>query len=224
MTATEQALEIARVAARAAVAKLASDPVAFDVSERLAITDIFLIVTATNERQVGAVVDGIEEALLTTLHSVMNDQPLIDGYHHDDLRRTRSAMQSIIPVSTGLARGVERLLPALAGRVQAKAIRVPTHNVSAIDMVLSFGREVSAEAVNRLLRENAAGPQRGLLACSDEAHASIDFNHDPRSSIYDSTQTRVMDGTLVKVLSWYDNEWGFSNRMADTAVALAKLI
>jgi len=145
----------------------------------------------------------------------MNDQPLIDGYHHDDLRRTRSAMQSIIPVSTGLARGVERLLPALAGRVQAKAIRVPTHNVSAIDMVLSFGREVSAEAVNRLLRETAAGPQRGLLACSDEAHASIDFNHDPHSAIIDCSQTRAVGAKMLNLVVWFDNEWGFASRMVD---------
>jgi len=160
---------------------------------------------------------GIEQALLTTLHSAMNDQPLIDGYHHADLRRTRSAMQSIIPVSTGLARGVERLLPALAGRVQAKAIRVPTHNVSAIDMVLSFGREVSAEAVNRLLRETAAGPQRGLLACSDEAHASIDFNHDPHSAIIDCSQTRAVGAKMLNLVVWFDNEWGFANRMLDVA-------
>ena len=158
---------------------------------------------------------GIEQALLTTLHSAMNDQPLIDGYHHTDLRRTRSAMQSIIPVSTGLARGVERLLPALAGRVQAKAIRVPTHNVSAIDMVLSFGREVSAEAVNRLLRETAAGPQRGLLACSDEAHASIDFNHDPHSAIIDCSQTRTVGPNMLNLVVWFDNEWGFASRMVD---------
>ena len=158
---------------------------------------------------------GIGQALLTTLHSAMNDQPLIDGYHHTDLRRTRSAMQSIIPVSTGLARGVERLLPALAGRVQAKAIRVPTHNVSAIDMVLSFGHEVSAEAVNRLLRETAAGPQRGLLACSDEAHASIDFNHDPHSAIIDCSQTRTVGPNMLNLVVWFDNEWGFASRMVD---------
>jgi glyceraldehyde 3-phosphate dehydrogenase/D-erythrose 4-phosphate dehydrogenase len=158
---------------------------------------------------------GIEQALLTTLHSAMNDQPLIDGYHHADLRRTRSAMQSIIPVSTGLARGVERLLPALAGRVHAKAIRVPTHNVSAIDMVLSFEQEISAEAVNSLLRETAAGPQRGLIACSDEAHASIDFNHDPHSAIIDCSQTRTIGPRMLNLVVWFDNEWGFASRMVD---------
>ena len=160
---------------------------------------------------------GVEHAMLTTLHSVMNDQPLIDGYHHTDLRRTRSAMQSIIPVSTGLARGVERLLPALAGRVQAKAIRVPTHNVSAIDMVLAVGRDVSAAHVNQLLRAAAAGPYDGLIAWSDEPHASIDFNHDAHSAIVDGGQTRMIGPRLINLVIWFDNEWGFANRMLDVA-------
>ncbi len=160
---------------------------------------------------------GIEHAMLTTLHSVMNDQPLIDGYHHTDLRRTRSAMQSIIPVSTGLARGVERLLPALAGRVQAKAIRVPTHNVSAIDMVLSLASDVGAARVNELLREAASGPYAGLIAWSDEPHASIDFNHDAHSAIVDGGQTCMIGPRLVNLVIWFDNEWGFANRMLDVA-------
>lgn len=160
---------------------------------------------------------GLQQVLLTTLHSVMNDQPLIDGYHHADLRRTRSAMQSIIPVSTGLARGVERLLPDLVGRVQAKAIRVPTHNVSAIDMVLGVERAVGVATVNRLLRDAAEGPYAGLIAYSDEAHASIDFNHDPRSAIVDGGQTRVVGPHLLNLLVWFDNEWGFANRMADVS-------
>lgn len=160
---------------------------------------------------------GLEQVLLTTLHSVMNDQPLIDGYHHTDLRRTRSAMQSIIPVSTGLARGVERLLPALAGRVQAKAIRVPTHNVSAIDLVLTVGRDVTAARINQLLQEAAAGPYAGLIAYSDEPHASIDFNHDPHSAIVDGGQTHVNGSRLVNLMVWFDNEWGFANRMLDVA-------
>ena len=160
---------------------------------------------------------GLQQVLLTTLHSAMNDQPLIDGYHHPDLRRTRSAMQSIIPVSTGLARGVERLLPALAGRVQAKAIRVPTHNVSAIDMVLALDREVGPDSLNTLLREAAAGPWRGLIAWSDEPHASIDFNHDPHSAIVDGSQTRMVGPRLANVVVWFDNEWGFANRMLDVA-------
>jgi D-erythrose 4-phosphate dehydrogenase len=158
---------------------------------------------------------GVEQALLTTLHSVMNDQPLIDGYHHDDLRRTRSAMQSIIPVSTGLARGVERLLPSLAGRVKAKAIRVPTHNVSAIDMVLTLSRDIEPGEVNRLLRDAAQGCYRGLIAYSDEAHASIDFNHDPHSAIVDGGQTHSIGPRMVNLLVWFDNEWGFASRMVD---------
>jgi glyceraldehyde 3-phosphate dehydrogenase/D-erythrose 4-phosphate dehydrogenase len=163
----------------------------------------------------------IEQVLLTTLHSVMNDQPLIDGYHHTDLRRTRSAMQSIIPVSTGLARGVERLLPELKGRVQAKAIRVPTLNVSAIDLVLQVGRDVSAAEVNNLLCAAAAGPLKGLVACSHEPHASIDFNHDPHSAIVDAGQTRVFgnpgEPRLLNLMVWFDNEWGFANRLVEVA-------
>ncbi|MFU2486856.1 type I glyceraldehyde-3-phosphate dehydrogenase [Thauera sp. WH-1] len=158
---------------------------------------------------------GIEQVLLTTLHSAMNDQPLIDGYHHTDLRRTRSAMQSIIPVSTGLARGVERLLPVLAGRVQAKAIRVPTHNVSAIDMVLTLARDVTAGDINHLLRSAARGCYARLIAYSDEAHASIDFNHDPHSAIVDGGQTRAIGPRMVNLMIWFDNEWGFASRMAD---------
>jgi glyceraldehyde 3-phosphate dehydrogenase/D-erythrose 4-phosphate dehydrogenase len=160
---------------------------------------------------------GIEQALLTTLHSVMNDQPLIDGYHHDDLRRTRSAMQSIIPVSTGLARGVERLLPQLAGRVQAKAIRVPTTNVSAIDLTISTQRPVSAHSINALLASAAHGPLKHRIAYSEAAHASIDFNHDPHSAIVDGSQTRTADTHLVNLFVWFDNEWGFANRMLEVA-------
>lgn len=160
---------------------------------------------------------GVEQALLTTLHSVMNDQPLIDGYHHDDLRRTRSAMQSIIPVSTGLARGVERLLPQLAGRIQAKAIRVPTLNVSAIDLTLHTQRPVSARDINALLAEAACGPLHKLIAYSEQAHASIDFNHDPHSAIVDGSQTRTAGTHLVNLFVWFDNEWGFANRMLEVA-------
>lgn len=160
---------------------------------------------------------GIDQVLLTTLHAAMNDQPLIDGYHHSDLRRTRSAMQSIIPVSTGLARGVERLLPQLAGRVQAKAIRVPTHNVSAIDLVISTNREVSAQQINHLLRAASESQYAGLLDYSEDTHASIDFNHDDHSAIIDGSQTHVSGGKLVNLLIWFDNEWGFANRMVDVA-------
>ena len=160
---------------------------------------------------------GVEQALLTTLHSVMNDQPLIDGYHHDDLRRTRSAMQSIIPVSTGLARGVERLLPQLAGRVEAKAIRVPTLNVSAIDLTVATQRPVSAHSINALLADAARGPLKQLIAYSEAAHASIDFNHDPHSAIVDGSQTRTGGTHLVNLFVWFDNEWGFANRMLEVA-------
>ncbi len=160
---------------------------------------------------------GVEQALLSTLHSVMNDQPLIDGYHHDDLRRTRSAMQSIIPVSTGLARGVERLLPQLSGRVQAKAIRVPTTNVSAIDLTISTQRPVSAHSINSLLAAAANGPLKKLVAYSEAAHASIDFNHDPHSAIVDGSQTRTAGTHLVNLFVWFDNEWGFANRMLEVA-------
>lgn len=160
---------------------------------------------------------GIDQVLLTTLHSVMNDQPLIDGYHHDDLRRTRSAMQSIIPVSTGLARGVERLLPRLIGRVQAKAIRVPTLNVSAIDLTISTQRPVSAQSINALLAGAAGGSLKQLIAYSEAAHASIDFNHDPHSAIIDGSQTRTAGTHLANLFVWFDNEWGFANRMLEVA-------
>ena len=160
---------------------------------------------------------GLEQVFLTTLHSVMNDQPLADGYHHADLRRTRSAMQSMIPVSTGLSRGVERLLPQLAGRVQGKAIRVPTLNVSAIDIVLNSRKTVDAAAVNRLLANAAAGPWAKLIAYSEDPHASIDFNHDPHSAIVDASQTRAAGDRLINLLVWFDNEWGFANRMLDVA-------
>ena len=166
---------------------------------------------------------GIEQTMLTTLHSVMNDQPLIDGYHHDDLRRTRSAMQSIIPVSTGLARGVERLLPQLAGRVQAKAIRVPTTNVSSIDITIVTQRPVSARSVNALLANAAQGPLKRLIAYSEAAHASIDFNHDPHSAIVDGSQTRTAGTHLVNLFVWFDNEWGFANRMLEVAAHWARL-
>ncbi len=160
---------------------------------------------------------GIDQVLLTTLHSVMNDQPLIDGYHHDDLRRTRSAMQSIIPVSTGLARGVERLLPDLTGKVSAKAIRVPTLNVSAIDLTITTQRRVSAQEINALLAEAAKGPLARLLAYSEAAHASVDFNHDAHSAIVDGSQTRTAGPHLVNLFVWFDNEWGFANRMLEVA-------
>ncbi len=160
---------------------------------------------------------GIEHALMTTLHSVMNDQPLIDGYHDDDLRRTRSAMQSMIPVATGLARGVARLLPNLAGRVAAKAIRVPVANVSAIDLVVTLAKSASAFEINARLRQEAESGYPGLLACTDEPHASIDFNHRPHSAIVDAGLTQMSGEQLANLFVWFDNEWGFANRMLELA-------
>ncbi|MFA5490372.1 MAG: glyceraldehyde 3-phosphate dehydrogenase NAD-binding domain-containing protein [Candidimonas sp.] len=163
---------------------------------------------------------GLKRAFLTTLHSVMNDQPLIDGYHHADLRRTRSAMQSIIPVSTGLAQGVERFLPYLQGRVQAKAIRVPTLNVSAIDLIATLERDAHSDDVNAALKA-AADRSPGLIAYTHAPHASVDFNHNPHSVIIDGSQTRTNGDGFANVFVWFDNEWGFANRMLDTAAAWA---
>lgn len=161
---------------------------------------------------------GLDYVAITTIHSAMNDQPVIDAYHHEDLRRTRSAFQSVIPVSTGLARGIERLLPELAGRVQAKAIRVPTVNVSCLDITLQTRRDTSAAEINRVLREAAErGSLRGLLDYTELPHASCDFNHDPHSAIVDGSQTLVSGPRLVNLLAWFDNEWGFANRMLDVA-------
>lgn len=159
---------------------------------------------------------GLEHVFLTTLHSVMNDQPLIDGYHNSDLRRTRSAMQSFVPVSTGLARGVERLLPELSGKIQAKAIRVPTLNVSAIDLMFQARSELSVDAVNALMRQ-AAQDARGLIDYSELAHASVDFNHNPHSVVIDASQTRLCGPHMANMLIWFDNEWGFTNRLLDVA-------
>lgn len=160
---------------------------------------------------------GVEHAVATTLHSVMNDQPLIDGYHHTDLRMTRSAMQSMIPVDTGLARGVTRLLPSLEGRVAAKAIRVPVTNVSAIDLVATLARPVTAEEINGLMRELAAADRVGVLAYSDGPHASVDFNHNAYSVIVDGSQTRTSGERLVNLLLWFDNEWAYACRLLDVA-------
>lgn len=161
---------------------------------------------------------GVDHAFLTTLHSVMNDQPMIDGYHHSDLRRTRSAMQSMVPVATGLAQGVERLLPRLKGKVQAKAIRVPILNVSAIDLMLKLQSDVPAQALNAMLL-GATQHYRGLLDYSDHPHASIDFNHNAHSAIIDASQTRTNGDGFANLFIWFDNEWGFANRMLDVAQA-----
>ena len=158
---------------------------------------------------------GLEYISITNIHSAMNDQPVIDAYHHEDLRRTRSAFQSVIPVSTGLARGVERLLPELKGRIQAKAVRVPTVNVSCLDITLQTRTATDAATVNRILREAAEGPLKGLLAYTEMPHASCDFNHDPHSAVVDGSLTSVSGPRLVNLLAWFDNEWGFANRMLD---------
>lgn len=161
---------------------------------------------------------GIEHVSITTIHSAMNDQPVIDAYHHEDLRRTRSAFQSVIPVSTGLARGIERLLPELSGRIRAKAVRVPTVNVSCLDITLQSARDTDAQEVNRILRAAAEhGPLRGLVAYTELPHASCDFNHDPHSAIVDGSLTGVCGSRLVNLLAWFDNEWGFANRMLEAA-------
>lgn len=165
----------------------------------------------------------IEHGVTTTIHSAMNDQPVIDAYHQTDLRLTRSAMHSIVPVDTGLARGINRLMPHLAGRFECLHVRVPTINVSAMDLSLCVHTETSAEAVNALLREASASRLTGLLGYTEEPMASIDFNHDPRSGIVDATQTRVAGGRLIKLMCWFDNEWGFANRMLDVAGRLADL-
>ncbi len=165
---------------------------------------------------------GVESGVITTIHSAMNDQPVIDAYHHTDLRKTRSAFQSIIPIDTGLARGIDRLLPELAGRFEAQAMRVPTVNVSAIDMSLVVSRDVTPEHVNRALREAAENRYNGVLGYTEELLASCDFNHDARSGIVDAGQTRVAGKRLIKVLTWFDNEWGYANRMLDVACAWAK--
>lgn len=160
---------------------------------------------------------GIESGTLTTLHSVMNDQPTIDAYHHRDLRRTRSAMQNIVPVETALAKGVERLLPELDGKLTAAAIRVPTINVSAIDLSVNLQQTVSVEAVNSVLKLAAQQAYGGIMSYTQEPLASSDFNHDCHSCIVDGSQTQVSGGRLVKLLTWFDNEWAFANRMLDVS-------
>lgn len=159
----------------------------------------------------------IVSGVTTTIHSAMNDQPVIDSYHQTDLRLTRSAMHSIIPVDTGLNRGIDRLLPELAGRFESLHVRVPTINVSLLDISLNVASETSAEQVNQILRQAAQGPLKGLLGYTEEPHASVDFNRDSRSGIVDGTQTRVSGGKMIKLMCWFDNEWGFANRMLDVA-------
>lgn len=163
---------------------------------------------------------GIVEGLMTTIHAYTNDQVLTDVYH-SDLRRARSATQSMIPTNTGAAAAVGLVLPELDGRLDGFAIRVPTINVSLVDLTFTAGRATSVDEVHQIVQTASQGDLKGILLYSDEPLVSVDFNHNSASSIYDSGMTRVLNGTLVKVCAWYDNEWGFSNRMLDTTLALA---
>ncbi len=162
---------------------------------------------------------GLVHGIMTTIHSYTNDQVLTDVYH-SDLRRARSATMSQIPAKTGAAAAIGLVLPELAGKLDGFAVRVPTINVSLVDLTFVAARETSKDEIDAIMKEAANGELKGVLNYNDKQLVSVDFNHDPASSTYDSTLTKVVDGKLVKVLAWYDNEWGFSNRMLDTTVAL----
>ena len=164
---------------------------------------------------------GIASGLMTTIHSYTNDQVLTDVYH-TDLRRARSATQSMIPTKTGAAAAVGLVLPELKGKLDGFAVRVPTINVSMVDLTFTPKRATSIDEINKLMRAAADGALKGVLAYTDAPLVSIDYNHDPASSTYDATMTKIIDGMLVKVCAWYDNEWGFSNRMLDTTLAWSR--
>jgi len=166
---------------------------------------------------------GIEKGFMTTIHSYTGDQPTLDTMHKD-LYRARAAALSQIPTSTGAAKAVGLVLPELNGKLDGVAIRVPTPNVSVVDLVFIAERDTTVEEVNEAIIAAAEGPMKGVLGYTDQPNVSVDFNHDPRSSIFALDQTKVMDGRMVRILSWYDNEWGFSNRMNDTAVAMGKVM
>jgi glyceraldehyde 3-phosphate dehydrogenase len=166
---------------------------------------------------------GIEKGQMTTIHSYTGDQPTLDTMHKD-LYRGRAAALSMIPTSTGAAKAVGLVLPELKGKLDGSSIRVPTPNVSVVDLKFISKRPTSVEEVNAAIKAAADGPLKGILGYTLEKLVSSDFNHDPHSSVFHMDQTKVMDGNLVSILSWYDNEWGFSNRMSDTAVAMGKLI
>ncbi|MDQ3077452.1 MAG: type I glyceraldehyde-3-phosphate dehydrogenase [Pseudomonadota bacterium] len=167
---------------------------------------------------------GIERGLMTTIHAYTNDQKILDQIH-PDMRRARAAGMSIIPTTTGAARAVGEVLPELKGKLDGSAIRVPTPNVSLVDLTFTPGRDTSVEEINgELKKASESGVLKGILAYTDEPLVSIDLNHNPASSTVDSLETAVIGGKLVRVVSWYDNEWGFSNRMVDTAGAIGKLI
>jgi glyceraldehyde 3-phosphate dehydrogenase len=162
---------------------------------------------------------GVVSGTMTTIHAYTNDQVLTDVYH-SDLRRARSATMSMIPTQTGAAKAVGLVLPELKGKIDGYAVRVPTINVSMVDLSFIAARETSHEEIDKLMKAAAEGALKGVLAYNDKPLVSIDFNHDPASSSYDASLTKVIEGTLVKVVAWYDNEWGFSNRMLDTTLAL----
>jgi len=163
---------------------------------------------------------GIEHGLMTTIHAYTNDQVLTDVYH-SDLRRARSATQSMIPTKTGAAATVGLVLPELDGRLDGFSMRVPTINVSVVDLTFRAGRETTTEEIDQAMRAASEGELKGILAYCDQPLVSIDFNHNPASAIYDASLTKILGGRLVKVCAWYDNEWGFSNRMLDTTLAFA---
>ena len=166
---------------------------------------------------------GITRGFMTTIHSYTGDQPTLDTMHKD-LYRARAAALSMIPTSTGAAKAVGLVLPELKGKLDGVAIRVPTPNVSVVDLVFEAARDTTVEEINAAIRKAAEGRLAGVLGFTEEANVSSDFNHDPRSSVFHMDQTKVMEGRLCRILSWYDNEWGFSNRMADTAAAIGRLI
>jgi glyceraldehyde 3-phosphate dehydrogenase len=166
---------------------------------------------------------GIERGYMTTVHAYTGDQPTLDRMHKD-LYRARAAASSMIPTSTGAAKAVGLVLPELAGKLNGSAVRVPTPNVSMIDLVFDAGRETTVEEVNAAIKAAADGPMKGVLGYSDQPLVSADFNHDAHSSTFAADGTNVTEGTLVRVLSWYDNEWGFATRMSDTALHMAKFL
>ena len=166
---------------------------------------------------------GIKRGFMTTVHSYTGDQPALDTMH-SDLYRARAAALSMIPTSTGAAKAVGLVMPELNGKLDGVAIRVPTPNVSCVDLTVELDGSVSVEQINTAMKNAAAGPLKGVLAVTDAKLVSVDFNHDPHSSIFATDQTKVIDDSLVHILTWYDNEWGFSNRMADTAVQMGKFL
>jgi len=166
---------------------------------------------------------GIEKGMMTTIHSYTGDQPTLDTMHKD-LYRARAAALSMIPTSTGAAKAIGLVIPELKGKLDGMSMRVPTPNVSVVDLKFFAKRATSAQEINDAIRAAATGPLKGVLGFTDAPNVSCDFNHNPHSSVFHMDQTKVMDGTFCSILSWYDNEWGFSTRMSDTAIAMAKLI